>query len=66
MLLVIWQHLKYKPQGGTVIMGNDPVLTKIYNKIHKKLPLTFDDLRYLSDYAPECFEKTCNKIVNKM
>ena len=47
-------------------MGNDPVLTKIYNKIHKKMPLTFDDLRYLSDYAPECFEKTCNKIVNKM
>ena len=47
-------------------MGNDPVLTKIYNKIHKKMPLTFDDLRYLSDYAPECFDKTCTKIINKM
>ena len=47
-------------------MGKDPKLLKIYNKIHRKLPLTLDDLRYLADYAPECFEKTCNNLVHNM
>ncbi len=47
-------------------MGKDKTLTKIYNKIHMKLPLTLDDLRYLASYAPECFEVTCNNLVDNM
>lgn len=47
-------------------MGKDPVLAKIYQKIHKKMPLTMDDLRYLAQYAPECFEKTCKNVVNSI
>ena len=46
-------------------MNKDKTLTKIYLKIHHKQPLTMDDLRYLAQYAPECFEKTCKRVVNK-
>ena len=47
-------------------MKNDTVLVNIYQKIHAKKPLTMDDLRYLAQYAPECFEKTCENVVNNM
>ena len=38
-------------------------LINIYLKIHQKRNLTMDDLRYLADYDPECFEKTCKNVV---
>lgn len=44
-------------------MGKDTHLVNIYLKIHNKKPLTMDDLRYLAQYAPECFEKTCQNVV---
>ncbi|MDD6628559.1 MAG: hypothetical protein PUF03_09960 [Lachnospiraceae bacterium] len=44
-------------------MGKDTHLVNIYLKIHNKKPLTMDDLRYLAEYAPECFEKTCKNVV---
>ena len=44
-------------------MGKDTHLINIYLKIHHKKPLTMDDLRYLAEYAPECFEKTCKNVV---
>ena len=44
-------------------MGKDTHLVNIYLKIHNKKPLTIDDLRYLAEYAPECFEKTCKNVV---
>lgn len=44
-------------------MGKDTHLVNIYLKIHSKKPLTMDDLRYLAEYAPECFEKTCKNVV---
>ena len=44
-------------------MGKDTHLINIYLKIHHKKPLTLDDLRYLAEYAPECFEKTCKNVV---
>lgn len=40
-------------------------LTNIYLKIYNKRPITADDLRFLSIYDPECFEKTCKNIVYK-
>ncbi len=48
------------------IMKKDATLTNIYLKIHNKKPLTMDDLRYLAEYAPECFEKTCKNVVHNM
>lgn len=47
-------------------MGKDTHLINIYLKIHHKRPLTMDDLRYLAQYAPECFEKTCHNLVYKV
>ena len=38
-------------------------LINIYLKIHQKRNLTMNDLRYLADYDPECFEKTCKNVV---
>ena len=49
-----------------VAMNKDTLVVNIYNKIHNKKPLTMDDLRYLAEYAPECFEKTCSKVINTM
>lgn len=47
-------------------MEKDTRLVNIYIKIHNKRTLTMDDLKYLSKYDPECFEKTCKNIVYKM
>ena len=47
-------------------MGKDTRLVNIYIKIHNKHTLTVEDLKYLSKYDPECFEKTCKNIVYKM
>ncbi len=44
-------------------MEKNTHLINIYLKIHHKKPLTIDDLRYLAEYAPECFEKTCKNVV---
>lgn len=44
-------------------MEKDTRLVNIYLKIHNKQPLTMDDLGYLAEYAPECFEKTCQNVV---
>lgn len=38
-------------------------LLNIYLKIHQKRNLTWEDLKYLADYDPECFEKTCKNVV---
>ena len=45
------------------MMRKDTRLINIYLKIHHKSPLTLDDLRYLAEYDPECFEKTCKNVV---
>lgn len=45
------------------IMGKDMHLINIYLKIHHKRTITLDDLRYLAQYDPECFEKTCKNVV---
>lgn len=47
-------------------MGKDTHLVNIYIKIHNNRTLTMDDLKYLSKYDPECFEKTCRNIVYKI
>ena len=44
-------------------MEKDTHLVNIYLKIHNKQTITMDDLRYLAQYAPECFEKTCRNVV---
>lgn len=44
-------------------MGKDTHLVNIYLKIHNKKVLTMDDLRYLAEYDPECFVKTCKNVV---
>lgn len=44
-------------------MGKDTRLVNIYLKIHNKKTLTMDDLGYLAEYAPECFEKTCKNVL---
>uniref|UniRef100_UPI004056965B hypothetical protein n=1 Tax=Acetatifactor sp. TaxID=1872090 RepID=UPI004056965B len=44
-------------------MGKDTRLVNIYLNIHNKRPLTMDDLRYLAQYAPDCFEKTCKNVI---
>ena len=44
-------------------MGKDTHLINIYLRIHNKCPLTMDDLQYLAQYAPECFEKTCKNVI---
>ncbi|MCM1047538.1 MAG: hypothetical protein NC433_03845 [Clostridiales bacterium] len=44
-------------------MGKDTRLINIYLKIHNKKTLTMDDLKYLAEYDPECFEKTCKNVV---
>ncbi|MCM1387264.1 MAG: hypothetical protein NC231_08060 [Bacillus sp. (in: Bacteria)] len=44
-------------------MKKDTRFINIYLKIHKKSPLTWEDLRYLAEYDPECFEKTCKNVV---
>ena len=44
-------------------MGRDTYLVNIYLKIHHKQQLSMDDLRYLAEYDPECFEKTCRNVV---
>ena len=47
-------------------MGKDTRLVNISIKIHNKRTLTMEDLKYLSKYDPECFEKTCKNIVYKI
>lgn len=47
-------------------MGKDARLANIYIKIYNKYALTLDDLKYLSKYDPECFEKACKNIVYKI
>lgn len=47
-------------------MGKDIRLANIYIKIYNKHALTLEDLKYLSKYDPECFEKTCKNIVYKI
>lgn len=44
-------------------MGKDTHLVNIYLKIHNKKTLTMDDLKYLAEYDPECFAKTCKNVV---
>ena len=44
-------------------MEKDTRLINIYLKIHNKWPITVDDLRYLAEHDPECFEKTCKNVV---
>lgn len=44
-------------------MGKDTRLVNIYLKIHNKKTLTMNDLRYLAEYDPECFAKTCKNVV---
>lgn len=44
-------------------MGKDTRLVNIYLKIHHKRTLTMDELRYLAEYDPECFAKTCQNVV---
>lgn len=44
-------------------MGKDTRLVNIYLKIHNKKPLMMDDLAYLAEFSPECFEKTCQNVV---
>ena len=44
-------------------MGKDTRLVNIYLKIHNKRAITMDDLRYLAEYSPECFEKTCKNVI---
>lgn len=44
-------------------MGKDTYLINIYLKILNKNVLTMDDLRYLAEYDPECFQKTCKNVV---
>lgn len=46
-----------------VIMEKDTRMINIYLKIHNKKSITMDDLRYLAEYDPECFEKTCKNVV---
>lgn len=44
-------------------MEKDTRLINIYLKIHNKKILTMEDLGYLAEYDPECFEKTCKNVV---
>lgn len=44
-------------------MGKNAHLINIYLKIHHKRTLTMDDLRYLAQYDPECFQKTCKNVI---
>lgn len=44
-------------------MEKDIRLANIYLKIHNKRTITVDDLRYLAQHDPECFEKTCKNVV---
>lgn len=44
-------------------MGKDTRLINIYLKIHNKKTITMDDLGYLAEHDPECFEKTCKNVV---
>lgn len=44
-------------------MGKNTTLINIYLKILNKKNLTMDDLRYLAQYDPECFQKTCKNVV---
>lgn len=54
-------YLPKKRRGDA--MKKDTHLINIYLKIHNKRTLTMDDLRYLAQYAPDCFEKTCQNVV---
>ena len=44
-------------------MQKDTYLINIYLKIHNKKVITLDDLSYLAEHDPECFEKTCKNVV---
>ena len=44
-------------------MEKDTRLVNIYLKIYNKRSVTLDDLRYLAQHDPECFEKTCKNVV---
>ncbi|MGN1314827.1 MAG: hypothetical protein ACI4VG_07440 [Lachnospiraceae bacterium] len=47
-------------------MEKNTHLINIYLKIHHKQDLSMDDLRYLAQYDPECFEKTCKNVVYRL
>ena len=60
--------LKVPPCLYSAIKGKENVekntrLINIYLKIHHKKTLTINDLNYLAQYDPECFEKTCKNVV---
>lgn len=57
---------KFYSDEAEISMKKDTQLVNIYLKIHNKKPLTLDDLRYLAEYSPECFEKTCENVIHKM
>lgn len=57
------EELECKNDGRQGIMGKDNYLINIYLKIHNKRTLTMDDLSYLAEYDPECFEKTCKNVI---
>ena len=44
-------------------MGKDIRLINIYLKLHNKQAITMDELSYLAQHDPECFEKTCRNVV---
>ena len=44
-------------------MEKNTRLLNIYLKIHQKRDLSWDDLEYLAEIDPECFEKTCKNVV---
>lgn len=44
-------------------MEKNTRLLNIYLKIHQKRDLSWDDLEYLAEFDPECFEKTCKNVV---
>ena len=62
MLLMLYYKYR-KAMSGRKAVGKDTRLVNIYVKIHNKKNLTLDDMRYLAEYDPVCFEKTCKNIV---
>lgn len=62
MPLMLYYNYR-KAMSGRKAVGKDTRLVNIYVKIHNKKNLTLDDMRYLAEYDPVCFEKTCKNIV---
>lgn len=44
-------------------MSENARLAAIYVKIYNKQTLTIDDLAFLAQYDPECFNKTCQNLI---